>query len=513
MSLLIGMLVASSEQLREYLRYVLFRKRKASIPPILHRAAFLMSFLLASGVFMADTWLHYTTSTIEIYQNLPPTQPYQAVGRGLSDFCLTFNRTTIGLPCSVEFDFVDPNFYFEQDEAIRLAHNTSTLSEIQITSAENIPNADVAFLIPRAQTVVPNTDYRATTIGVSTTCQLVNPSTCGMAVWGPENVYTNFSCTGMFHGTLGIQPNTSNADGFRSPDAYRSPLMYKPASNLMYSFFTDPHLQNVYNSVGWADNGQFNQSLLPWDDSQLVNPFYMGLAGRIPISSFANNSEMLKTNYTFHPPTYAFMDFILNCAVVSYDVTYDWVDGRLHSISAVHTSNGSVLEVYHGSLLYTSVSGQAGSYDIQDFFIQAPIAGNTTDSFLRRFGTLYSGKVLAFIGAYTTTRMALQQHQRVSMLLAKVSASALAVLLAWSLVYTVLGLIIASFAYRATRDNIRDILAKLSLLGLSEAAFAGQDSAKPTESSDVSKDDVFHTSSKETIRVGMGSSTELQTWI
>ncbi len=195
--------------------------------------------------------------------------------------------------------FVDPNFSFEQDEAVRLAHNTSALSEIQTTSAEHLPDADVAFLIPRAQTIVPNTDYRATTIGVSTTCRLVNPSSCGMAVWGPTDVYTNFSCTGMFHGTLGIQPNTSEADGIRSPDAYRSLLMYKPASNLMYSFFTDPHLQHVYNSVGWADNGQFNQSLLPLDDSQLVNPFYLGMAARIPIASFANNSEMLTTNDTF----------------------------------------------------------------------------------------------------------------------------------------------------------------------------------------------------------------------
>ncbi len=108
MSLLIGILVASGEQLRGYLGYVVFRKRRASIPPILHGAAGMMmlTLFLASGVFVADTWLHYTTSTIETFQNLPPTQPYQALGRGLSDLCLTFNRTQIGLPCSIEYGFV-----------------------------------------------------------------------------------------------------------------------------------------------------------------------------------------------------------------------------------------------------------------------------------------------------------------------------------------------------------------------------------------------------------------------
>ncbi|KIV81806.1 hypothetical protein PV11_03960 [Exophiala sideris] len=396
MSLLVGILVASSAQLRSYLSYGLFRRQRPSIPPVLHHAAsmIILSVLMATCVFIADTVLHYTTSTIELEQIHIPTKSFQELGRGISEFCLTFNRTSSGFPCSVEFGFTDPNYVFEQEEAVRLAHNTSQLSQIQMATVEEISSAEVAYLIPQDQTVTPNSDYHATTIGVSTSCQFVPPQSCGMAVWGPDDIYTNFSCTDMFHGTLGINPNTSTANGYRAPDAYRSLLMYKPASNLMYSFFSDPHLENVYNTVGLGDDGQFNMSILPMPDNELVNPIYVGVAARVAQASFFTSSEMLTTNDTFRGSANEVIDFVMNCAVSSYDVTYTWANGILNSISTTPSSNGSVLEIYHGTLIYTSISGQADSFDLQDFLIQAPLSGNTTDSFLRKFGSLYSGRFL-----------------------------------------------------------------------------------------------------------------------
>lgn len=473
------------------------------MPPVLHHAALmiLLSVILASCVFVADTVLHYTTSTVELDQIHIPSDPIQQLGRGISGFCLTYNRTSSGFPCSVEWGFEDPNFAFEQEEAVRLAHNTSQLSQIQTAPVKGIPGADVAYIVPQDQTVTPNSDYHATTIGISTTCQFVPPKSCGMAVWGPNDIYTNFSCTDMFHGTLGIDPNTSTANGDRSPDAYRSLLMYKPASNLMYTFFSDPHLENIYNTVGLGDDGQFNLSILPMPDNELVNPFYIGVAARVAQSSFLSSSEMLVTNDTFRGSDNLILDFVMNCAVSSYDVAYTWVNGSLNSISAIPSSNGSVLEIYHGTLLYTSVSGQADSFDLQDFLIQAPLAGNTTESFLNKFASLYSAKVLAKIGAYTTTRTVIQEQQRESMLLSKVPVPALAMLVTWSFAYSVLGLVIAVKAYQATREDIRDIAAKLSLLGLSEAAFGDHSAGPSSPGSGVSNEDLGQISREDTRRV------------
>ena len=394
MSLLVGILLATAAQLRTYLWYLLFRKQRPSIPPLLHRASLMMllSFLLAGGVFIADTILHYTTSTIEFDQIVVPAKPNQQLGRGLSEFCLTYNRTVGGTPCSVEIttDFKDPSYNFEQTESRRLLHNISQISEIQTASAEEVQNAEVAYLAHRQQTVTIGTDYHASTIGVSTECKLVNPSTCAMTVWGPNDIYTNFSCSDMFHGTLGKTPNPTEADGFRPPDPYRSYLMYKPAANLMYSFFNDAHMKTIYNTVSYNDSNNYDPNLSPLTDAQLVNPFFLGLAGRVSKNAFASGSEVLQPSETFQGSENGFLDFILNCAVVSYDVSYIWADGGLKNISAVPTNNGSVLEIFHGSVMYYSVAGD--DHTLQDFMNQAPLAGQTKKLFFAGLGACTAPK-------------------------------------------------------------------------------------------------------------------------
>lgn len=501
MSLLIGILVAATEQLRSYFGYLMHqRHRGAGIPPVLHRSAWMMTLgiVLAGGVSISDAVLHYSTSTIEFDQIFVPAKPDQELGRGLSAFCLDFNREKIGLPCSVEYDFVDPNKNFEQTEASRLMHNTSQLSAIRFANMEELPGTDIAYLTASDQSISTGTDFQATTIGISTTCELVPPSSCAMASWGPTEVYTNFSCSDMFYGTIGKPPNVSDVSSVRVPDAYRSFLMYKPAQNLMYTFFNNSSMRTVYNSVGWNDSGLFDLNISPLKDSQLVNPFYLGLAGRIEYSSFESDSEMLTTNDTKRDQYDSIVDFIINCAVTSYDVSYTWVNQTLHNISTTQTTNGSVLEIFHGSQLYSTVSG--GSFDLQDFIDQAAMTGSTKESFLRKFGSLYSSKVLAKIGGYNINRTALQQQRREHMLLSKVPIAPLVLLLTWSLAYTILGLVLALKAYWAAQYNVKDIAAKLSLLGLSQAAFEDQ-SGSPTRSAALSRENVVQQSKQETRRI------------
>ncbi|EXJ53832.1 hypothetical protein A1O7_09168, partial [Cladophialophora yegresii CBS 114405] len=174
MSLLVGILVASAQQLRSYLWYLVRARRVSSISPLLHCVAsmMLLSFFLARGVFIADTVLHYTTSTIEFDQILIPPQPVQELGRGLSEFCLKFNRTNLGLPCSVGQDATqtDPNAISEMMETSRLLHDTSQVSQIQITSVDELSQARLSYLMLEQQTISLNTDYNASTLGIPTNC-------------------------------------------------------------------------------------------------------------------------------------------------------------------------------------------------------------------------------------------------------------------------------------------------------------------------------------------------------
>jgi hypothetical protein len=514
-SLLVGVLLGSIDQLREYLVYLCRRKRTAYISPVVHRSAiaFLLTVLLASAVVLADTILHYVTSTVSIELALSSTTA-RAFSRALSQTCLTFDRTGLyGWPCSVAIGWDDPNFFEEQNEAIRLSHNSSMTSQIQTSLLQNA-TGNLAYLLPEASQISNATDYSASTLGISSQCTLLPPSSCGVSkdsIWGPQGIYTNFSCSPSFHGTLGITPAPSEADGSRSPDPYRSFLMYKPTANLMYSFFNASDLQTVYNTPGYNDSGQLDPDTLPLPDSNLVNPFYVALAVRLPLASFAPGSSMMSSDLTFIHPENAYADFLLSCAVRSYDVEYSFVRGAVKAenmIAKPHT-DGKVLEIFHGSLLYNSVGNQG--YDIQDFLAQSALAptsddASTTDieSFTSSFATLYSTKVLAKIGAYTVPENAIKTQDRKVVLVAKVPKAALIVLVALSFMYPVVGLALACRAISVTGgwgwkrkqdqadprswigpsvtgsgherqledgEGVLDIASQLSLAGLAAAAF------------------------------------------
>jgi hypothetical protein len=65
-----------------------------------------------------------------------------------------------------------------------------------------------------------------------------------------------------------------------------------------------------------------------------------------------------------------------------------------------------------------------------------------------------------------------------------------------------LGLVLALQAYWAAQHNIKDIAAKLSLRGLSQAAFEDQtEASSPARSVRVSKENVVQLSKQDTRRV------------
>jgi hypothetical protein len=127
-----------------------------------------------------------------------------------------------------------------------------------------------------------------------------------------------------------------------------------------------------------------------------------------------------------------------------------------------------VLEIYHGTQFYITVSG--GDYRLQDLLFQAAMQ-NTSRGLAYEWASLYSTKVLSTIGAYTSPRKNLQEQQRTQLLVAKIPKAALGALIACSLAYTILGLGLCLAAYRASATDVRDLAAQLSLAGLTAAAF------------------------------------------
>jgi hypothetical protein len=231
LSLVIGISLASYQRLWRYYEYMLSRPRSA-IPPIVHKTAGMLTcaVLLAIAVFVTDTYLHYTTQTIDFDQIAIVTQPTNMFGRALGKYCLDFNRTeNYGFPCSMSE--TDPNAVAEQNEIFHLQHNSSSASEIRFVHTDNLLHGDVALLVPQSQSFSQDVDFRASTIGVSSQCISITAD-CEMRYDTQYSYHTLFNCSENFWGVLGKAPNISEVDGTFYPTPYVPPLGYKPAPNL-----------------------------------------------------------------------------------------------------------------------------------------------------------------------------------------------------------------------------------------------------------------------------------------
>lgn len=487
LSLVIGMTLASYERLWRYFAYLVSPSR-SKIPRVVHRAAAVLmaTTLLALAVFGSDAALHFTTKTVSFtrFTNTPIAD--LNYGRGLSEICLKFDRIkNQGAPCSYNTLGSDPNVIFEQNEIFRLQHNISQISELLVIEEPSLEHGDMIILAQQGKTVRSNIDYKASTIGVSSQCVPITTQ-CDMRT-DPDNEFqTFFNCTDEFWGVLGAPPNVTNTLN-KAIDSNVPGLAYKPAANMQYGFFSDSDLLSPYNPLGYGADG--SQALLPYTNAELINPIHFALAGRITFASESAGSQINHDSEVFVNFTtqQEFYDFALRCSITSYDVDFTFSDDSVQSTTFIPTNNGSVLEVFHGVQFYVNLA--TGAPDLQDYLDQVALQ-NTTDALARQWGNLYSQKVLSTIGGYSTPRTNLAQQTRTLLQVASVSKAALSALIACSLAYTFLGLILGFAAYRTSGTDVRNLAAQLSLAGLVAASF-GDKAISPSSAGSVMSEGMY----------------------
>jgi hypothetical protein len=501
LSLIVGVTLASTQRLRRYFEYILSSSHPR-IPPVLHKAATMLTLcvLLACGVFLADTALHYYTETVPFNQYSVHPQAMHSFGRGLSDTCLSWNRTAeICFPCSVptwstpaeEVDAVH-----SEDEVFLLQQNSSRISEIRLVQAAELENAGLAILVPQTQDIPLSLDFQASTVGVSTQCSLVTGN-CNMSRTGNADLDTQFNCSDGFYGILGLPPVMSDAgNGPNDPNV--PPLGWKPFQNLQYGFYADPQLRQPYATGAFnSTTGDLDVSGTCVPDAKLINPVYLGVAGRFDVGgssgSLENDPGMMKGLQNY-------VDFVLSCSYTTYEVNYTWFNGSIQDASFSRSPNGTLAEMYHGSQMYATVNG--GPHDLELNMIHAAQQTNST-GFMREWGDLYSVKVLSSIGAYSAARPSMQEQARTVLLVAKVPTIALWALIGCSLVYVVLGLALGYAAFRSSSSNVQDLAARLSLAGLTAAAFEERDGTGKHERIIKDPDRVFSRQEDGTRRVGV----------
>lgn len=212
-----------------------FPNRRPAVPVLLYRNAAMLclAIILSVSVFATDTWLHYATSTVEFDKSTGVSQPESHYGRGLNAYCLRFHRSDNGgFPCSYDPQGLDPDFVAQQNEVFRLQHNTSAVSQVQFVEDKTFAHGDLTILVPKTQSVQAGTDFRVSTIGVSSQCVPIT-SECNMRYSaGDQGLHTLFNCSKSFWGVLGKAPNVNDLNGDINIDPDVPPLGYKPAANL-----------------------------------------------------------------------------------------------------------------------------------------------------------------------------------------------------------------------------------------------------------------------------------------
>lgn len=225
LSLMLGLASGNPLRLWRFLRYS--RSTTNNVPPMLRRTAAMLqiALLLSASTFLADQWLHYTTSTVQIIQ-VATTIGSEGLGRGLTESCLLVRRAdNFYEPCSRNQSASHVQLAEQQNEMYYLQHGSSPISSVDLVETKN--GLRVALLGARG--APPNLDYRASTIAVSTTCKPIT-SDCDMRTDMAHKTYTNFNCSEEFWGILNKPPITTSGLSAMGPDV--PPLAFKWSGNL-----------------------------------------------------------------------------------------------------------------------------------------------------------------------------------------------------------------------------------------------------------------------------------------
>jgi hypothetical protein len=279
-----------------------------------------------------------------------------------------------------------------------------------------------------------------------------------------SDILTQFNCTETFFGVLGKPVNISDDIFSKGLDPDVPGLAWKVSPDLEYAFYSDDTLRVPYNTYGYNPvTGNFDPGLPIIPDSELVNPIYFAVAGRITRENLAVNNT-LKSATPLFPPSHDgyFLNFFLNCSYTTYDVEYTVINGTTQSnFSFASTPNGSVAEEWHGrrQVVFPNGDPSHGLIESHDVAEKRP----TPHDFARTWANLYSVRVLSVIGAYTDPRLNIQEEVRSQLLVTRVVPWTLGFLLAANFTYLLLCMVVGAIARAASTKEVLELSEKMDL--------------------------------------------------
>ncbi|CZR63653.1 uncharacterized protein PAC_13550 [Phialocephala subalpina] len=450
-AILLGLSEGRILALWNYIRYI-FRRNRAgqSAGLTLTACVYIIAIVISTLIVIDDTVLHITTKTVSIYETTAIPSPNVTLGKGLNAACANWtaqttfdfnlNEVPLNYPCTTWRGTSAGLFY--PNEVFQTINNISSDNQVLQVSSGNSSTGDLFLLGPSASQRSSNTDYRATTIGVSTSCQAIS-TLCDLQA--PVGASTSFNCSSGWSGNIqvpeydptgliqtGIQSSTGGSYNFTSKE-----------NNFGLGVFGDRNLSIAYNITN------YNASL----PHTTYNPFYLGVAA---LAQSANQAGNLSSDPEIVEAMHGGNAFVLRCEVNTYDVIYSYVNGTISpaSVNAV-MNNGTVGWNFLGPMTFQQERlGQ-----------MVDLAGvqNTSAELGLSYGNSFSSLGVALLAGSYTGRTVLEQQVRNEILVAKVLKSAIWLLVLFNLLFAILGGLIAVWAFLVALTGTGDAHALFSV--------------------------------------------------
>jgi hypothetical protein len=398
-------------------------------------------------VILADTWLHIATRTVTFTQLLETGDP-AAHGFGLQEACTVNNnsRASSSAAGACALNLAATNtFLINGTQSLQVLNNISSLATVSTIKSD----LDYAYLAVPPSVGLADEDWRAESFALETQCRLTSEE-CEMV--GAYGSSTPFKCSNAFQGDV-----------------------TQDYQNFISTFFTDGTMSDNNTRLG------------------VGNPFYFGMAGLVNPST--GTSRVPGTVAPVHGGT----AFVLLCNTTVLEVAYNSINGTIQDFQSL-PSNASTANIWQSVMAYTTVGV---SYFKQAASLAA--LGNSDQQFADDMALSFSKTALAIGSQAVESRPALAVQKRSSFLVAKVPAAPLYSLVGANMLVVFVGILLTVIALVASRGNVKEVQARLSIFGLVADRFEGMTARLPVKD----LDELFRESKgQRTSRVGVANSGE-----
>ncbi|KAK7179762.1 hypothetical protein PSPO01_14154 [Paraphaeosphaeria sporulosa] len=428
---------------------------KARSPPLLRASILVFLFCLFGSILVqaADTYLHIVTESANFIQLWAQDGQQHHYSRGLAPWCLNRPRKGSGnnvnyWGCGITFD--------ERSRSAVMSNMTSynalefdgpkTRDSIyNYTDSNGLQFALVGPHVPPAEN-----DWKATTIGVSTQCSAIPPLACTQGA-PSENDFQesrqSFNCSMAKGAPLDVSGNITG-------------YMHEIYFFNFHKYLSDesPFKANI---LGWNDS-KIHPADISDDDDVFKNPWKSLSQATIEVDRPDYPEQLNDTSRLWPDPDNNYDYTMLLCDTTVWDIEYTAVAHEVTSLTATK-SNGSVAGI-------VSLPGLPALMFIPnqyDWALQIASASATSmDAFIDAYG-LGLSKVRSYsLATQMSPRPALLTQTRTSKVITKVPVAALWLLVLANVLYSLLGLALATMALIYTNPSVHQVYTRLSVTGI-----------------------------------------------